>query len=94
MKKTCMNCKNYHAVLANDADNYHIHDWCDQWQTVLNAYALADKMEYDCPFNSDLETGDAYCYMFEAAEAPSYLDEWFEKNKTENERNLKNGNRE
>ena len=51
MKKTCMNCRRYHAVLSDNAAQFHIHDWCDQWKTALDAYALADKMEYECPFN-------------------------------------------
>lgn len=84
-----MNCRKYHAVLSNDEGWFHIHDWCEQWKTVLNAYALADKREYACPYNSDLETGEAYCYMFEAADTPSYPDEWFDKNKAENEANGK-----
>ena len=92
MKKTCMNCKKYHAVLLSNDGSFHIHDWCEQWKTELNAYALADKMGYECPFNSDLETGDAFCYMFEAADTPSYPDEWYDKNKAENENNLKNRN--
>ena len=90
MKKTCMNCKMYHAVMISGGGNFHIHDWCAQWKTVLNPYALADKMKYECPFNNDLETGDAVCYMFEASDTPSYQDEWYEKNKTENEKQLRN----
>ena len=45
-------------------------------------------MDYTCPYNSDLETGDAFCYMFEAVDIPRYPDEWFEKNKAENEANV------
>ena len=36
-----------------------------------------------------LETGEAFCYMFEAADTPCYPDEWFENNKAENEKNTK-----
>ena len=89
MKKTCMNCKKYHATLINKDGLSHIHDWCDQWKTVLDAYALADKRGYEAPYNSDLETGEAFCYMFEPVDIPSYSDEWFDKNKAENERNTK-----
>lgn len=81
-----MNCKKYHAFLASDEGSFHIHDWCEQWGTVLDAYALADKMDYECPFYNDLETGDAYCYMFEAVDTP-LSDEWFDNNKAENELN-------
>jgi hypothetical protein len=89
MKKTCMNCTKYHAILVSDDDVYHIHDWCAQWKTALNAYALADQRGYECPYNSDLETGEAFCYMFEPVETPSYPDEWFDKNKAENEQNAR-----
>ena len=87
MKKTCMNCTKYHATLSTIEGAFHIHDWCEQWKTVLDAYARADQMDYTCPYNSDLETGDAFCYMFEAVDTPRYPDEWFEKNKAENEAN-------
>lgn len=89
MKKTCMNCKKYHAVLSEPDGAFHIHDWCEQWKTVLNAYALADSVEHQCPYYSDLETGEAFCYMFEAADKPSFPDEWFDKNKASNEQNRK-----
>ena len=50
MKNTCMNCKKYYAILISDDGLHHVHDWCDQWKTVLNAYALAEKMDYKHPF--------------------------------------------
>ncbi len=56
---------------------------------MLYAYALADKMDHECPYNIDLETGEAFCYMFEAVATPTYSDEWFDKNKAENELNAK-----
>ena len=89
MKKTCMNCKMYHDVLMSNDGSLHIHDWCEQWKTELNRYALADKIGYECPYNSDLETGEAYCYMFEAVDVPVYPDEWYDKNKAENQKQLK-----
>ena len=85
MKKTCMNCVQYRATVLSEDGMTHIHDWCEQWGTVLNAYALADKRGYECPYNSDLETGEAFCYMFEPIETPSYPDEWFDNNKKEND---------
>ena len=89
MVKTCMNCKSYHASLSDNQDGgFHIHDWCEQWKTELYPFALADKNDYECPFNSDLETGEAYCYMFEAVDKPVYPDEWFAKNREENKRKL------
>jgi len=84
MKKTCMNCTKYHETLLSNDGFFHIHDWCEQWKTVLDAYALADKMDYECPYYSDLETGEAFCYMFEAVDKPAYPDEWFDRNKAEN----------
>ena len=86
MKKTCMNCRWYHFTLA-DEDDFHIHAWCEQWQTVLHGYALADRWEYSSPYYDDLETGDAFCYMFEPKDKPAFPDEWFDRNKAENERN-------
>ena len=88
MKKTCMNCKKYRETLSSE-DGFHVHDWCEQWKTILYPYALADKNDYECPFYSDLETGEAFCYMFEATDKPVCPDEWFEKNKAENEARAK-----
>ena len=70
----------------------YIHERINQRQEAKQNkdYALADKMEYECPFNNDLETGDAVCYMFEASDTPSHSDEWYEKNKAENEKQLRN----
>lgn len=89
MKKTCMNCIKYHAILLSSDGQFHIHDWCEQWKTELDAYALADKIGYESPFYSDLETGDALCYMFEAVDIPVYPDEWFNRNKAKNEQTIK-----
>ena len=50
---------------------------------------MADTMNYECPYNSDLETGEAFCYMFEPVDTPSFSDEWFDENKAENELNRK-----
>ena len=85
MKKTCFNCRCYCISLC-DKENpeYHMHDWCKYWQTFIPAYGIADQYEYNGPYCSDLETGDAFCYMFVARETPRFEDEWFEKNKQEN----------
>ena len=84
-----MNCTKYHATLSSDEGLFHIHDWCEQWKTGLNAYASADKADYECPYYSDLETGEAFCYMFEPVDEPVFPDEWFDKNKAENQMRLK-----
>ena len=90
MLKTCMNCRKYHATLNDEqGHDFHIHDWCEQWNTTLDPFALADQFEYNGFYNSDLETGEACCYMFEPAESPAFPDEWFLKNKEENERKKK-----
>ena len=78
MKKTCMNCKKYHATLSDGEGAFHIHNWCEQWKTVLDAYALANKTDSENCFYSDLETGKAFCYMYEAVDAPFFSDEWFD----------------
>ncbi len=88
MKKTCFNCIYFCNMLSESGDSsYHIHNWCKHWESTINAYGIADKYEYKSVYYDDLETGDAFCYMFEAKEKPMFDDEWFEKNK---ESNIKN----
>lgn len=91
MKKTCMNCKYYHNTLSDAAGGfYHIHDWCAQWKVPLKAFAMAELLGLDAPYYSDLETGIAFCYMYESAEKPAFPDEWFERNKAVNEKMKRN----
>ena len=90
MKKTCFNCKNFcHTLSDNDNPTYHLHYWCKHWNVFMNNTCfLADRYEYkDGIYFDDLETGDAFCYMFEEKEVPMFDDEWFEKNKRENIKN-------
>lgn len=85
IKKTCLNCKNFIAVLCNESGSfYHIHNWCTRWQRQVNDSALSGRFEYEGGFYDDLETGDAFCYMFEPLDVPAKPDEWFEKNKRHN----------
>ena len=35
-------------------------------------------------FNTDLETGDAVCFLFKPVKTPLYDDAWFENNKQKN----------
>lgn len=85
MKATCYNCKNYVDTLVNPANpEIHIHDWCRQWQRQLDPFALAGQFEYNGNFSNDLETGDAFCYLFSPAEVPAKPDAWFAANKQEN----------
>ncbi|MBE5758928.1 MAG: hypothetical protein E7332_02730 [Clostridiales bacterium] len=84
-----MNCLHFHPSLSDDNNSYHIHYWCSLWETVVYAHVLADRMGCECPFYDDLETGDAFCYMFEPVDVPTFPDEWFDKNKAENELNAK-----
>ena len=88
MKKTCFNCIYFCGSLCDpNNQTYHIHNWCKHWNTFINAYGIADKFEYNDCYYDDLETGDAFCYMFEAREKPMFEDEWFERNKRENIKN-------
>ena len=50
----------------------------------MDAYALAGQCEYEGPFCDDLETGDAFCYMFVPVDVPTKPDEWFANNKQQN----------
>ena len=85
MKMTCYNCKNYIDTLMDPVNpDFHMHDWCKQWHRQLDAYALADQFEYDGPFCNDLETGDAFCYMFVPVDVTTKPDEWFANNKQQN----------
>ena len=85
MKSTCYNCRNYIDTLADPSNpQYHVHDWCKQWHRQLDAYALAGQFEYKGLFYNDLETGDAFCYMFAPVDIPTQPDEWFANNKQHN----------
>ena len=87
MKKTCYNCRKFYNILADDENKYHIHNWCRQWNVAIETSVLADKFEYNGPYYDDLETGDAFCYLFEPRDEPAFDDEWFENNKRENIKN-------
>ena len=86
MKKTCFNCKHFSHTLSDPGSDYHVHYWCIQWATVIsNPCGLADRYEYKGGiYYDDLETGDAFCYMFEEKDAPMFEDAWFEKNEQTN----------
>ncbi len=88
MKKTCMNCQNYCSTLSDgETPGYHVHNWCKYWQTLIPDHGIADRYEYSEPYYSDLETGDAFCYMFATTKTPRFEDAWFERNKQENIKN-------
>ena len=89
MKKTCFNCKYFCNTLSDpDQPSYHIHYWCKYWRTCLDrSCGLADRYEYKTSYFDDLETGEAYCYMFSLRELPMYEDAWFEHNQAENIKN-------
>ncbi len=88
MKKTCANCRHYCEELLNPANPaQHIHDWCFRWGREIPCFALADRYEYSQSYYSDIETGDAVCYLFEAADKPRHEDAWFNRNREENIRN-------
>lgn len=88
MKKTCFNCKYYHGELCDpEKPDYHMHNWCGYWNAFIPQYGKTDKFDYQVPYYDDLETGEAFCWMFEAKDAPAFEDEWFERNAHENRRN-------
>lgn len=77
MKKTCMNCENYHGCMTDDSDSgYHFHNYCSQWNIILKAdeseifqlLGLADELGINIsdlfPIWDDIESGIAECYMF------------------------------
>ena len=85
MLKTCYNCIHFCATLCDPEDPiYHIHNWCKCRQALIDSFVLADRYEYKSTYCDDLETGDAFCYLFEAKEKPMFPDEWFEKNRKKN----------
>lgn len=97
MKKTCMNCVYFHGCLSDEGSNYHIHNYCDQlgrsigniFKSPLNKdlEVVSGFIDY-FPLCDDIETGDAYCYLFEATN-PTYNEEYFKKNKETNRETLK-----
>ena len=87
MKKTCYNCRKFYFVLADEVSGYHLHNWCRQWERTIESSSLADQFEYNVPYYDDLETGEAFCYLFEPKEKAEFPDEWFENNKKENIKN-------
>ena len=88
MKKTCFNC-NFFCNTLCDSENpeYHMHNWCKYWNMFINADGIAGRFEYSGCYFDDLETGDAFCYMFDAKAKPMFDDEWFYKNRQENIKN-------
>ncbi len=99
MIKTCMNCEHYHSCLAavDDKYGYHIHDYCDKLNMVLqktneievNKFLiehwadLKEVMSRNDGVFDDLETGEAGCWMFEEADTKA-ADEWFLSNRHHN----------
>jgi len=82
MKKTCYNCEYFHGCLGEGDSYYHIHDYCEKFNMVLekdfeievNRF-LDDHwvdMEEANPEHggvyNDFETGEAGCWMFAEAD--------------------------
>jgi hypothetical protein len=86
MKKTCFNCAYYCFELCNPKNpEMHFHNWCEKWQTFVPDMEIAGQYDYrEDVFNTDLETGDAVCFLFKPVKTPLYDDAWFENNKQKN----------
>ena len=100
MKKTCFNCKYFHGCLAEeDPSQYHIHNYCDVFKIILpfdmdsevnkfleDHWHTMSKASIGCDYgvNDDLETGEAGCYLYKAADKEFWPDERFEANKKQN----------
>ena len=92
MKKTCMNCAFFSGCLADESSGHHIHNFCFAWRTELtNLFKseintitnnLCDLTGKVCMYD-DVETGDAYCYLF-APTNPYNKNVYFDSNKKEN----------
>lgn len=98
MKKTCYNCIHYHGCLSEqEPSQYHIHDYCDKFNTVLSHSMEAEVnnfldeywntmckavADYHGVYN-DFETGNAVCWQFKEA-SNVWSDEYYEKNKKYN----------
>ena len=74
-------CEIFKTILPFDMDSEVNKFLDDHWTTVSKA-TLGLKDNY-C-VNDDLETGDAYCYQFEAADKKFWSDDRFEANKKHN----------
>lgn len=71
MHKCCANCASFHCCLGEYDSQYHIHDYCDEWDRTnmgpmrslinnfLNDFYAEGEILYD-----DNETGESYCYLF------------------------------
>ena len=100
MKKTCFNCKYFHGCLAEEEPSqYHIHNYCEIFKSILpfdmnsevnyfleSHWTTMSKASIDCDsgVNDDLETGEASCYLYKAADKEFWPDERFEANKQQN----------
>ena len=100
MKKTCFNCKYFHGCLAEEEPSqYHIHNYCEIFKSILpfdmdsevnhfleSHWPTMSKASIDCDsgVNDDLETGEASCYLYKAADKEFWPDERFESNKKQN----------
>ena len=100
MKKTCFNCKYFHGCLAEEEPSqYHIHNYCEIFKSILpfdmdsevnhfleSHWPTMSKASIECDsgVNDDLETGEANCYLYKAADKEFWPDERFEANKKQN----------
>ena len=100
MKKTCFNCKYFHSCLTEeDPSQYHIHNYCEVFEKILpfnmdsevnkfleNHWRTMCKASIGCDYgvNDDLETGEAYCWLFTESDKEFWPDEKFNANRKQN----------
>lgn len=66
IRKTCLNCMHYHGELSDPSDvYYHIHDYCDIWETQIPDFILYNRGGYERGF-TDIESGMTNCHAFES----------------------------
>lgn len=71
MHKCCTNCANFHCCLGEYDSQYHIHDYCEEWdrtdtcpmRSKINRFLDDFCVVFDELYD-DHETGESYCYLF------------------------------
>lgn len=66
-RKTCVNCKHYHPVLACTENDFHIHDYCSVWMTRIPDGVVCERLGYEACY-TDIECGVATCFAFDVKE--------------------------
>ena len=64
MIKTCINCRYYHGTLIDPNSDFHFHDYCSLFRTVIPSEVIFDREDCVAGYN-DIECGLAVCWAFE-----------------------------